>query len=376
MSRKVRKTQISATPPAQARGRGGRLAFLGYTLALLAGGIVLGGAWSARPGAERASTEHGGIVPASYYELLAMTPEQLARVDLALMNLLCAKGLPGAENLDIPAALAQLDAWAAKVRFETERHLYRVADPRYAAHYGRSEARFRAEFLVQVLQEDCGVHYNEQRIRDVDFSNPADLFIHGLIHGDHGGTCSSMPVLYAAVGRRLGYPIRLVLAKQHVFCRWDDGQARFNIEGATNGGVDFYPDEYYRAWPMPISDAEMASGEFLKSLSPREELAAFLLQRASCWQVHGGMNEARACLAEALCLMPHSPTLRTALRSTFGPGGVAARRIPRDYKPPVPPEVRPSLPPDPTPRIPMPGVNPTFGIPHEPIGAVQTEVRR
>lgn len=65
----------------------------------------------------------------SYYDLLSMSPDELAKVDLALMNLLCAKGLPDAENLDIPAILKQLDEWAAKVMLETERHLYRVKDP-------------------------------------------------------------------------------------------------------------------------------------------------------------------------------------------------------------------------------------------------------
>jgi hypothetical protein len=62
-------------------------------------------------------------MPTRYYGLLAMTPEELARVDIALMNLLCAKGLPGAEKLDIPPALRKRDEWAAKVRFETERQL-------------------------------------------------------------------------------------------------------------------------------------------------------------------------------------------------------------------------------------------------------------
>jgi len=55
------------------------------------------------------------------------------------------------ENLDIPAVLARLDEWAAKVKAETQRHLYRVTDPRYADHYAHSEARLRAEFLVQSL---------------------------------------------------------------------------------------------------------------------------------------------------------------------------------------------------------------------------------
>lgn len=89
--------------------------------------------------------------PSSYYDLLAMPPAELEKVDLAVVNLLCAKGLPGTENLDIPAILARLDEWAAKVKAETQRHLYRVTDPRYADHYAHSEARLRAEFLVQSL---------------------------------------------------------------------------------------------------------------------------------------------------------------------------------------------------------------------------------
>lgn len=41
-------------------------------------------------------------MPASYYDLRAMSPDELAKVDIALMNLLCAKGLPGAESLHRP----------------------------------------------------------------------------------------------------------------------------------------------------------------------------------------------------------------------------------------------------------------------------------
>jgi hypothetical protein len=159
-------------------------------------------------------------IPSSHYDLLSMSPDDLGKVDLAVMNLLSAKGLPGAESLDIAAVLKKLDEWAAKVKSETDRHLYRVTDPKYAEHHNRSEAHLRAEFIVQCLQEDCGVHYNMERVRDIDFSKPQDLFIHGMVNSDNGGTCSSMPVLYAAIGRRLGYPIKLVLAKQHVFCRW------------------------------------------------------------------------------------------------------------------------------------------------------------
>ncbi len=104
-------------------------------------------------------------------DVLKTAPGQLAQLDIAEMNLLCATGLPGTEGLDIRHCLARLDEWAGRVRIETDRHLYRAHDPRWAEHYKRSENWLRAEFLAQVLGEDCGVHYNAQRIRDIDFRN-------------------------------------------------------------------------------------------------------------------------------------------------------------------------------------------------------------
>ena len=147
-----------------------------------------------------------------------MTPDEIAKTDIAVLNLLCAQGLPGAEKLDIDACLAH-NRWLGcnGEERETARHLYRVNDPRYADHYKHSEAVLRMEMLLQVLQEDLGVHYNLERVRDINFTDSRDLFIHGMIADKNGGTCVSMPVLYAAIARRLGYPVKLVLAKEHVF---------------------------------------------------------------------------------------------------------------------------------------------------------------
>ncbi len=205
--------------------------------------------------------------PRTLDEVLAMPTEQLANVDIARINLLCATGLPGAEGMDIDKCLAKLDAWAAHVKQETERHLYRLTDPRYkdhAEHYQHSEARFRAEWLVVVLQQDIGLHYHAGFVpQDVEippFKTSKETFIHGLMDNDDphkafGGNCVSLPVAYAAVGRRLGYPIKLACAKEHVFCRWE-GQDhpnpawhdRFNFDGAGNGfSID--PDEFYLSWP-------------------------------------------------------------------------------------------------------------------------------
>jgi hypothetical protein len=204
---------------------------------------------------------------ASLDDLLSISPDELGKLDIAMVNLRCAQGLAGAEKLDLGKCLATLDSWAGHVKAETARHLYRVNDPSYADHYKHSESRFRAEMLVQVLQEDCKAHYNPSRISEPDFRNGKDLFIHGMIDDGNGGTCASMPVVYVAVGRRLGYPLKLVQTKAHLFVRWENAgtNERFNIEATARGGMDSYPDDYYRTWPLKWSDADRREGVYLHS---------------------------------------------------------------------------------------------------------------
>lgn len=206
-------------------------------------------------------------------ELLELTPEQRSEVDIARANLLVAKATPGGEDIDIEQILKTLDQWAASVAFDTDRHLYKFhADP---ADYENSEGYFRMLSLITVLQQDCGVRYNPERIAEPDFTNSGDLFIHGIVGGE-GGTCVSMPVLYTAIARRLGYPVSLVTTKGHVFARWEDESGeRFNIE-ATNQGLTVHTDEHYRAWPFPITDDEIERFGFLKSLSLDESIAVFM----------------------------------------------------------------------------------------------------
>lgn len=114
-----------------------------------------------------------------------------------------------------------------------------------------------------------------------------------------------MPVLYVAVGRRLGYPLKLVTAKGHLFARWD-GAERFNIEG-TNRGLNCHEDGYYQTWPIPLSAAEAKSGHYLKSLTVDEELGLFLSTRGQCLLHNGRLGTARQAFARAAQLAPHWP---------------------------------------------------------------------
>ena len=91
------------------------------------------------------------------------------------------------------------------------------------------------------------------------------------------------PYYYAAIGRRLGYPIKLVKTREHIFCRWDDPNGeRFNIE-ASGPGFYSHPDNYYRVWPKPVSEEWIQMGGLLRSLSTREELSVLLGNRGLCF---------------------------------------------------------------------------------------------
>lgn len=271
--------------------------------------------------------------PKSISDLLALKPDGLAQVDIAVMNLLCAKDLPGSESLDIDAITNKLDEWAARVKAETDKYYPRFR--RNPAENNNSEADFRMLTLVSVLQLDLGVHYNMARVSEPDFKNSKDLFIHGMVGSDNGGTCVSMPVLYIAVGRRLGYPLKLVLTREHTFVRWEGNGERLNIEGSSTG-MNTYPDEHYRSWPHPVKDEWVQSGEFLKSLTQQEELADFLASRGHCLNDLGRLDQARQCYEAAAKLNPRVQAYRyfIAMNDAFAAhnkdGGKASLKLPPD----------------------------------------------
>ncbi len=243
--------------------------------------------------------------------LLAMEPAELAGEDVAVLNLACAEGLNDGESLDVAGYCRTLDNWARLVDRETRRNFQQFhRDP---GNFENSEGYFRMLVLVTVLQQDLSVRYNPERINEPDFRNPADLFIHGMIGSRNGGTCVSMPVLYAAVARRLGYPVHLVLAKAHVFCRWEDDDERLNIE-AAGVGMSTYPDSHYREWPIPIEDVEMERNVYLRNLTAAEEFGMFLSARAACLEDRGRLSEAYSSFLHAYQFGNENPEYLVGLK--------------------------------------------------------------
>jgi Transglutaminase-like superfamily len=295
--------------------------FLGSVFVVLAGLLVAGFIIRVNTGrlphlsqADAQAGEKGNPLkpPQTMVELLALKPSELEGMDVGLMNLLCAGGLKGSEKLDLVASLKTLDLMAETVRFETSRNSYRFAE--HPAEYYNSPGYFRMLYLFTVLQRDGGLHYNPDRItpigvfepNDVFFADSRDIFIHGLLDPDRrSGTCASLPVIYVAVGRRLGYPLKLVPTKNHLFIRWEDEHERFNIDG-TSVGLNVYDDQKYKEWPFPVSDDEIKEFGYLKSMTPARELSAFLAMRGHCLLAMGRLQEGLAAHEAALRFAPEN----------------------------------------------------------------------
>lgn len=239
-------------------------------------------------------------------QLFKLPPDQLDKVDVGQMDLLCATGLRGSENLDIPTSLHTLDEWAAKVKADVDANLYKFNQ--YPGVFRHSVAFFKAQDLVTVLDLDLGCHYDQDRSNDEPnatfFASSGPVFIHGLLGSRHAGTCSSIPVLVVAISQRLGWPVKLVCNSNHFFARWDDGKDRFNIEASNEGGMGSHPDAYYRYWPRPLTDAEIAREGYLQSMDGRHELAALLGKRIMCLEVNGQKDEAKMICQKMQQLVP------------------------------------------------------------------------
>ena len=238
--------------------------------------------------------------------LSRLSNEELSRYDIAVVNLACAVGLPGTERMDPDLCLARLDYFADRVRHYTE-----LAMPRFRTNpekYENSEAYFRVLCLVTVLQRHMGVRYNpDKKAEDAPFY-AEDSFIFGVLQGP-GGTCATLPVVYIAVGRRLGYPLKLVTAKggpkmDHSFARWEgeDGE-RFNVEGSGDG-MHCPPDGSYRTGRYQLSPKDEKLSGHLKSMTPRMELAGFLVERACEWRDRKQLRECVDALAWSASLVP------------------------------------------------------------------------
>ena len=265
--------------------------------------------------------------PVTFEELLALSAEELERVDIGRMNLLCAIDALGGDTNDFERCLARLEQWTEHIKRE-EARLMPVFE-RNRARYDNSLAKFKAVNLVLAIKEDFNCRYNKRladsgAMADLNspafFRNPHDVFISGLLLQKRG-TCSSYPPLIVALGRRAGYPLCLKATLGHLFCCWDDGKETFNID--TNGeGVDTPSDDFYKRGVFGqvnnYSELQQRGEGFFHPLSNAEALGVFVETSGFSHEANGRLDEAIRRYRMALKYRPGSENLQR----------LAARRLP------------------------------------------------
>jgi hypothetical protein len=245
-----------------------------------------------------------GLAMLTWLDYVRMTREQRRSADVAAMHLACAVGLPDSDWLQPEVCLRRLDEDAAFVKDFTEHHFPVFREQ--PETWGGFEPRFRVWALVRSLQKHKGVLYNPAKTAKDAVFETADYFLFGIVQGQ-GGSCASLPVYFTAVGRRLGYPLKLASTRgepwSHLFCRWDDGKDYFNLE--TSAGVLAYPpDEHYRTGQYENSAETIELGRLLVSKTPEDELCGFLCQRAHRWVDFGNYREAMRTFFFAKAVQP------------------------------------------------------------------------
>lgn len=258
--------------------------------------------------------------PATLAELLKLPPEQLEKVDIAVLNLLCAEGLRGSDRLDMKLLLDRLDSLAVHVERETKRNQHLFDE--HPEKFKNSGAYFRMAMVATVLVQDLRIQYNPEREKQLEnghgmrsedskkfFGDSKDVFIHGLLDGKHYGTCASMPFLYVAVARRLGYPVTLATTASHFYVRYEEGNGKhLNVE-ATEHRAFITPsdDEYKNPWELHVSAEEINGLGHLRPLSNKEILGHSLLTRSEVLRSMKQYDKQAETWATAARYLPDTP---------------------------------------------------------------------
>ena len=278
----------------------------------------------------------------SIHELLAADPDAFVAhyIDIAAVNLACARGLPNCDESAFPHYLALLDTIAEAVRRHTDKswRLFKIKP----GQFHNSEAVFRLYTMEHVFRVQFGIKYDPV-VREATedgtrwtTDDSREVFIHGILSAKRTGTCSSLPTFAIAVGRRLGYPLKLVLVPNHTLYRWDDGKEVFNLQH-TEGGADVRDDEYFKTWPRKWDEYDYEINArtkvWLHSLTPRKEVSKFLCNRALMLRDIGRHREALEALDAAARFDPINPAvadIHNSVEYAMAGGDLRARLAGKD----------------------------------------------
>ena len=274
-----------------------------------------------------ASSGHAAVPP-TIDELLDLPSLQRGAASPAELSLLCARGLPGGHDVASDQCLAALAQWTDLVRAETEQRLTRLPQGDHltrAALETSSPSRCKAQALLQTLHDMLGSDRQPASLEDGTLEaavatghplDPRDLFLGGILepaNSPHRPTSVSLPWLYLAVGRRLGYPLRLAAQDGRLLLRWEGQNEQFTLDWQrswTESPVDAPALRFNVEHPggqLPFAPSDQVpppSPSPMHLLTADDELAMLLSARGACLESHGQNREALVAYAQAHRLSP------------------------------------------------------------------------
>ncbi|QDQ29119.1 hypothetical protein FNU76_23745 [Chitinimonas arctica] len=217
-------------------------------------------------------------------EKLFKLPEQ--KIDIGIAALTIAKDVY--PDIDVNAYSRRIDLLAEKVK--------RLAN-------GSTDPEQRIRALNTVIRNEGFSYDHSLNAR----GNKLNYFLNETLDAKRG-TCFTLPLLYIAIGQRLGYPLYPVAAPDHMFLRYSAFPfAKQNIE-ATSGGKYFTDQSYIgRFRPSPRG---MESGSYMSNINYHEYLGNILYVSAVAFDG----DKALSRVERAAELNPKSADLQDALR--------------------------------------------------------------
>jgi hypothetical protein len=203
-------------------------------------------------------------------------------------------------------------AEAVRVKTEKSWRVFRLKP----SEFQDSENVFRVFMMEHVLRMQYGVKY-DPLVADITASgkkwisdDSTEIFIHGVLSEKRTGTCSSLPTFSIAIGRRLGYPLKLVRVPNHTFFRWDDATEKFNHQHTDCGG-EIKTDEFFYGFPRKWNQEDFAMNArtkvWLHSLTPMQEVSKFLCNRTLVLRDTERFEEGLEAIAAAERFDPTNP---------------------------------------------------------------------
>lgn len=156
--------------------------------------------------------------------------------------------------------------------------------------------RAKLDLLISSLYQ--AGPWNDQRPFRYDLDDPLGTNLRTKLMATYlstrQGNCVSMPILVLILGQKLGLPVTLATAPQHVMVKYlDDSGQWLNVE-ATGGGFK-YDSSYIR--DTGISEKALQNDIYLRPLTQRESVA---VMASTLMEFYGqqGQQERRLAVAD------------------------------------------------------------------------------